>query len=369
MANNAKLPDLKTLLQAGINPRTGLPLKVNPSPSGAMAVNLQAAIRDQLKILDMQNAVNRYKWIDLPKGLNGQLLERILYYKGQGAFFYLEANETFYFLPYALSGTVDVYGRFLGVTPLIFAGSNTVEEKQGKDKVMPFINGMIKKPVYDIPEEEDIDEDMLLDGCVLLCDYSQQLSETVIPRAIVNNPLLEHMGEIFPLARTSLIANCGVRGIRVQDEDQASSVYRAADEMVKGALTGKWVIPITGATEFQDLTNGTPLKSEEYLLYLQALDSYRLSLYGLESGGLFQKKAHMLESEQQVNASHTKLAYDDGLERRQRFCDIVNSIWGLSIWCEESEAVVEMAQTMADLDDDTANNEDTEEETTTMEEE
>ena len=27
MANNAKLPDLETLIQAGINPKTGLPMK------------------------------------------------------------------------------------------------------------------------------------------------------------------------------------------------------------------------------------------------------------------------------------------------------------------------------------------------------
>ena len=41
-----------------------------------------------------------------------------------------------------------------------------------------------------------------------------------------------------------------------------------------------------------------------------------------------------------MNAGHAKLAYQDGLTLRQNFCDIVNSIWGLGIWCEPSEAVM-----------------------------
>jgi hypothetical protein len=71
-----------------------------------------------------------------------------------------------------------------------------------------------------------------------------------------------------------------------------------------------------------------------------------LSLYGLSNGGLFQKKSHMLESEQQMNEGNVGLVYQDGLTIRQKFCDIVNSIWGLGIWCEASEVVVGIDQNM-----------------------
>lgn len=41
-----------------------------------------------LRIVDEQDAVNRYKWSGLPSGLNGQFIERMLYYKYQLCFFY-----------------------------------------------------------------------------------------------------------------------------------------------------------------------------------------------------------------------------------------------------------------------------------------
>lgn len=38
-----------------------------------------------------------------------------------------------------------------------------------------------------------------------------------------------------------------------------------------------------------------------------------------------------------MNQGTTGLVLQDGLSIRQRFCDIVNSIWGLGISCELSE--------------------------------
>lgn len=329
MAANMQDEVLKAL--AGINPKTGLPSKVDNKSL------LKENIRKQLRIQDEQVAVNRYQWYNLPSGLDGQLLERILYYKGQGAFFFMPSNGQFYFLPYALSGSVDVYGRFMGITPLQFAGGTTTDAS-GKEK--PWINGLVKAPIYDIPFE--IKEEDITDGCVLLTDYSKQLGETIIPRQIINEPLLDTMAEAIPMARTSLVSNSGVRGIRVQGSDDALNVLNASKTVEKAALNGTPYVPIQASTEFQELSGGNVLRSEEYLLYLQALDNYRLSLYGLATGGLFQKKSHMLEAEQDMNAGHAKLAYEDGLTIRQKFCDIVNSIYGLGIWCEPSESVIAM---------------------------
>lgn len=49
------IPDLQTLWQAGINPRTGLPVKF-----GNGKFTLKEDIRKQLRIIDEQDAVNRY---------------------------------------------------------------------------------------------------------------------------------------------------------------------------------------------------------------------------------------------------------------------------------------------------------------------
>lgn len=325
------IANVEPIIQAGIDPKTGLPIKM-----GSTGCALKENIRRQLRVLDGQDAQNRYTWYNLPSGLTGQLIERVLYYRGQGAFFYMSANDTYYFLPYALNGNIDVYGRFLGITPLPFRGT-TADNKNGKEE--PFIVGLVKTPVYDLISVIDDQTDPEY-TCVLLTDYAKQMSETIIPRQQLQEPLLDIMSEVFPMARTSLLANSGIKGMRVNDEDSANQVEAASKSVERAALTGNPWIPITGQIEFQDLTNGTPLKSEEYLLMMQALDNYRLSLYGLKNGGLFQKKSHMLESEQSMNDGNVGLVYNDGLTIRQNFCDLVNAVFGLSIWCEPSETVI-----------------------------
>lgn len=338
MANNARLPDINTLIQAGIDPKTGLPIRVDEEKC-----TLKNDIRRVLRVLDEQNAINRYTWFNLPNGLDGQLIERILYYKGQGMFFYMETDNTFYFLPYALDGSIDVYGRFKAVTPLPFNGT-------AQDKKDAWITGLTKIPVYEVKE---VDLDTFLDGCVLLSDYSKQISQTNIARQILQEPILDAMAEAFPLARTSLIANSGIKGMRVNDEDQQSTVKAASRSITRAALNGDIWIPIVGNIEFQELTDGSALKSEEFLLYMQALDNFRLSLYGLDNGGLFQKKSHMLEAEQEMNAGNVGLVYQDGLALRQKFCNLVNSIWGLGIWVEPSETVLNLDYDQdGDIDDD-----------------
>lgn len=325
--NNAAMYNPETLIQVGINPDSGLPYRMS-----GLSCGLQSEIKKQLSVLDRQNAVRRYVWYNLPNGLTSELMERILYYRGQGIFFYMEELESFYFLPYTLNGTIDVYGRYKSVSPLTFNGASS-------DKPSEFIPGYIKQCIYDISKTDNIDA--FLNGCVILRDYSNAESQVVTPRAAIMDSLLDAMSEAFPMARTNLLANSGIRGIQVSNQDQAGQVALASNSITNAALNGSPWIPITGDLQMQDLTSGgSATKSEEFLLYMQALDNYRLSLYGLKNGGLFQKKAHMLEAEQETNAGSTLFAYQDGLTLRQEFCDMVNAIWGLGISCEPSESVI-----------------------------
>ena len=94
----------------------------------------------------------------------------------------------------------------------------------------------------------------------------------------------------------------------------------------------------------QELTDGATLKAEEFMLALQSLDNFRLSTYGIDNGGLFQKKAHELQSEADINGGPVGLVLQDGLSIRQNFCNIVNSIWGIGIWCEPAENIMGMDQ-------------------------
>lgn len=341
--NNSRLPDLSTFIQAGINPKTGLPLRM-----GECGEELKANIKKLLRIMDEQDAINRFVWYNLPIGLNSQLIERILYYKGQGALFFESATERFYFLPYALDGSIDVYGRFMGVRPLPFHGSLNVQEDDKKkvDAKYQWLNIKKLKPQYDILLDEERTADVFENSCVLLSDYSKQISQTNISRQILQDPLLDVMADCIPFMRTALLNSTGVQGMRVDGQEAASNVYAASKSINDAALAGEKYVPIVGPVEFQDLTDGNVGKSEEFLLAMQSLDNFRLSLYGLENGGLFQKKSHMLEAEQSMNNGNTGIILQDSLALRQRFCDIVNSIWGLNIWVEASETIMNIDRNM-----------------------
>ena len=333
--NNAKIIDVNTLIAAGINPKTGLPVKM-----GANENPKKADIKAALRIMDEQNAINRYTWYNVPKGLDGQLIERILYYRGQGAFFYMPVNETFYFLPYALSGTIDVYGRYTDITPLPFNGG----KMDGTDKPKAWIEGLTRHCTY--YPTDDFSELSMETECVLLSDYSKQLSQTVLPRERLQEPLLDLMANMPCYMNTALINGTGIQGVVVGAQDEQSNVQVASKQVQDAALNGEKYIAMVGSPTIIDLGTNTGATAEDYMRAMQSLDNLRLSLYGLDNGGMFQKNSHMLESEQAANGGQCDLIYQDGLTLRQWFCTIVNSIWPIGLWCEASEAATQADKNM-----------------------
>ena len=314
---NPKIPDLKTLIQAGFDPKTGLPNKIGTKPC------LKENVKKALRLIDEQDAVNRYTWYNLPCNITSQELERMLYYKGQLAFFYMEDLDEFYFMPYALDGTIDFYGRFNTIHPVPMTSGT--DDKAGKAQA-ELLSQIKLKCVYGIKLPEDLTDDDLTKSAVLLHDYSKQLSQTIIPRQIINDGIIDIEAECIPFMRTALIEETGVMGVRVQDADQAAAVQDGANSLVNAAMNGDMYVPIVGQMEFQELTKGGTGKAEDYMLAMQSLDNFRLSLYGIDNGGLFEKKAHELQSEADINGGPVGLVLQDGLSIRQNFCNIIRSI-------------------------------------------
>lgn len=319
--NNAAIYDLQSLIQAGINPKTGLPTRMGDFSGGAY----KESIKKNLRIIDEQDAVNRYKWYNLPCSITSQELERLLYYKGQLAFFYMPDADEFYFMPYALDGSIDFYGRFNRIHPIPFAEGTTNEEKQQLAKQRAYLSTLKLDCKYDVNLDK-ITPEMLTKSCVLLHDYTKQLSQTIIPRQQLQEGIIDIMSDCVPFMRTALLNSTGVMGMRVQSEDEQSNVTAASALINRAALNGEKYVALIGNIDFQELTGSDVAKSEEFLLAMQALDNFRLSTYGIENGGLFEKKAHTLESEQAMNTGNTGIVYNDGLSIRQHFCDVVNSI-------------------------------------------
>lgn len=331
---SAKLPDYTTYWQAGINPKTGLPLKFSNKAC------LKEDIKKQLRIKDEQTAINRYKWENLPATITSEYLERMLYYKGQLCFFYDKDLDEFYFMPYALDGTIDFYGRFNTIHPIPMTSGT---DDKGNKAQAQYLAEKKLKCIYDESQIKENDPNKLT---ILLKDYSEQLSQTIIPRVSLQDSLLDVMSDCIPFMRTALLLSTGIEGIRVNDADQQDDITAANRSMENAALVGDPYVPIVGNVEFQELNNGSVGKAEDFMLAMQSLENFRLSTYGI-AAGVYEKKAHTLESEQDMNKSPAELISNDGLALRQKFCDLAKAIWGLDIRVsavkvEDPEAIEEM---------------------------
>lgn len=331
--NGPKMVDVGLFIQAGINPKTGLPLKLDDYQ------DLKKTIKRLLRIVDEQDACNRYKWFNIPFALSSEEIERILYYRGQVCAFYMKETGKFLLLPYALEGTLDLYARFNIVRPIPFtAGTDTSQPKTQAEQLLA---AKRLKCQYEPLLLSEVDLKTFEDSCVLLHDYTKQVAQTIVPRWEVNDAILDLMADIIAFLRTSMLLGSGIKGIRVETAEQSEDVYSAARQMIDQARKGQPWLPLPGATDFQELADATLQKTEDYLLALQALDNIRLQSYGLPNGGIFEKKAHILESEQAMNQQAIDRVYQDGLAVRQQFCNIFNSIYGTSMWCVPSESVLD----------------------------
>lgn len=314
--SNPFLPNIEPLVQLGIDPTSAFNTRAKNCPSS----HLKADMINLLSVVDRQDAINRFKWENLPNGLTSELIERMLYYRGQVAFFRMRADGNFYVLPYTLAGNIDCYGRWEAITPLAFTGTNTSVE--GK----PWISGLIKTPVYNLEDDYDLD-----DAAILIRDYTPGIAQTVTPRATLNHPLLDVEADCIPFLRTALLNSTGVQGIRVTDEDTSANVLAASRAIDGAALNGQKYVPIVGSLEFQDLTTGTTSQASEFLMTMQALDNLRLQMLGIKNGGIFTKKEHVLQEEQDLNGGSDEITMNDALEQRQTACDQINNIFGLDV--------------------------------------
>ena len=304
-----------------------------PVKLGGHKCTIKEDIKKYLRLIDEQDAVNRYVWYNLPANITSQELERMLYYKGQLCFFYDKDLEEFYFMPYALDGTIDFYGRYNTIHPVPMTSGS---DDKGNKAQAQYLAEKKLKCIYGLNLDGKAD---VFNSTVLLHDYTKQAAQTIQPRAAVNDPLLDVMAECVPFMRTSMISSTGIKGVRVQDADQQQNVIDGSRSLEHAAMTGNPWVPIIGNIEFQELTDGPTGTIEDYMLAMQSLDNLRLSGYGIDNGGLFKKKAHELQTEADLNGGPVGLVLQDGASIRQNFCNIVNSIWGIGMWCEPAENV------------------------------
>lgn len=322
MGKTPTIPDKESIKALGLDEKS-LMDRVIFSPQ-------KEAFAEQLRIIDQQQFLTRYKWYNLPYGLNENLMERILYDRGQAMFFYIEALDKFFFLPYTFSGNLDIYGRYTVCVPLPWRGTDEAERPRD------IISLETRKPVYDF-QIEDMDWGDFTGKCVICYDRSLGAGQTITPRKTLNKAIIDYEADMLPYMHTSLMNSTGVSGMRVGSPDEMAQIRMASLSVQNAALNGiKW-LGLTGRVDFQDIGLKGASQAQEYLLAMQSMDNFRQMGMGLGDGTLFQTRAHMLQTQADMAIGRVDGIYQDGLNRRQEFCNLVNSVFGLGIWCDVSE--------------------------------
>lgn len=343
---NPRLPDIQTLLSMGFNPAQVDKLAKYMGNTSTNYIDRVDAYKKLFRAIDREQFVNRFQWHNLPNDLNGELIERILYYKYTGIFFYVPELKSFKFLPYVGIG-LDEYGRYTSCQPLPFNGK--AEKNTDTKEPQVYIPGLVFTPVYDLMKTgkreetlytgETININPMIDSCVILNSRCKGLTQREIPDQQMMDVVLQDMAEVMPLSRTNMFANAGTRGMRVNNPDEYSNVLAANASLERAALNGERFVPVTGQQEFQEFGDKGNADGEDFALRLQFLDNLRLQYYGLKNNGIFEKNQYINNQMAGNIQANVGQIYDDALKARQDFCDMVNAIWGLGIWCSASETV------------------------------
>ena len=341
MANNQRRGPYMTL------PEVPAALGMVKGPGPLPNENIKIILRTN----DEQIHCNRFKWYNLPRGIDAQLIERIIYYRGQIAMAVLP-DGTFAVLPFCLNGGIDIYGRFTGVSLLPWNGTAEIKKYDDAKKSNDQLTRIISAKKYDVLYQPiDLDElkadpDKMRNTAVILSDYTRQIPQIIVPKYKLTEPIIEYESKLIPYLNTALSNATGIGGVRVEDQSEQSIVEEASQSLEFAALTGRKWIPVIGQMQIQELTSGQVAKAEEFLMSMQSLDNYRLGIHGVENGGLFEKKAHLLQAEAAMNMGTSGFAIKDALYNRQQFCTIINSLWGLSVWVEPDEITTGVDQDM-----------------------
>lgn len=337
-----RIPNIGWMEGAGIDYKTGFPIKAMVGDSGYLKKGIKAQLRD----LDKKDAVNAGKWYNIPCDLSSQDVERMLYYRYKLCLFYNKPLDKFFILPFTLNPKdgigIDEYGRYTYIKPIAYVGgAEANDEKRKKTPIEEYLSKLSLKVRYSPVDISNMAPEELVDlvenSAVILQDYTPNLSfNDSMPKSVMMEPLLDVMSECIPYARTNLLTASGVKGLRVGNADSAA-VVKANEVLKTSAMVGDAFVPIESTMEFQELSDNNTGKVQDFFLALQSLENYRLSLHGMDNGGLFEKKSQVLQSEADINGGPIGLVMQDKITIRQNFCNIVNSIWPIGLWWEPSE--------------------------------
>ena len=283
--------------------------------------------------------LERYMWINLPPGITQDLIERVLYYRGKGIMYFNDEVEKFQFLPFALNGDIDEYGRYLKCNTLPFTGVTEENDKKKKQRLV-YENLEI---VYDLPYNKEMLETIRKRKSIgiILNDSSLGISQQPIIRSNYNMPIIRMIATLLQIINTAMFGNADHNTIKVETENEVQEIYREIDAINQDILKGRRFTPIVGGFSIETLKTSNTANLEGLFGALNSLTNLLKSVNGIANAGVFDKKAHLLQEEQKLNGSNSDDVYYNGLRNRQEFCLLLQAYYGFPTWCSSKRAMSE----------------------------
>jgi hypothetical protein len=311
-------------------------LKFNLNYDNVFAIN-----RNQ----NFVETIERYMWTNIPFGLTQDLIERLLYFRGKGIMYFNDKVDKFQFLPFALNGVIDEYGRFTRCNTLPFTGVDTDNDdtRKGKNSTKSVQNLVYEELpiVYDLPydiEHINIIRNKKPVG-IILNDSTLVLSQQPVIRSNYVRPILHTMSLILQIINTAIFGVADHNVIQVETQDEMMSINQQINAINQDILSGKRFTPIVGKFPISPLKTTNSVDLEGLFNTFNSLNNFLKSITGVANSGVFDKKAHLLQSEQQLNGSNADDVYYNGLRQRQEFCLLFQAYYNYPIWCESKRGM------------------------------
>lgn len=335
---NAGIPLTKQMLKYGnAIDQYGNTITPNPLKSNLSYDSLLGIMRQQ----NMIETLERYMWVNLPFGLTQDLIERLLFFRGKGVFYLNDKIGKFQFLPFALNGYIDEYGRFLKCNTLPFTGVDE-KEKSNSKKQQPLIYENLEI-VYDLPYNEELLKKSRKRKTVgiILNDSSLGISQQPVIRSLYVQPILHLMAILMQIINTAMFGNADHNLIQVENEGERDSINAQISAINSDILHSKRFTPIVGKMPITPLKTSNTANLEGLFGTFNSLTNFLKSITGVANAGVFDKKAHLLQEEQKLNGSNSDDIYYNGLRLRQEFCLMIQAYYGYPIWCESKRGMSE----------------------------
>ena len=293
-------------------------------------------MREQNKI----ETIERYMWVNVPFGITADIIERLLFYRGKGVFYFNDKVGKFQFLPFALNGVIDEYGRYTKCNTLPFTGVDTDEKKKKKTQSLVYENLEL---VYDLPYDEETFKKINQQKTfgIVMNDSSLSVSQQPIIRYNYVKPVLHMMATLMQIINTAMFGNADHNLLQIENEGELDSVKTQIEAINQDILRGNRFTPIVGKLPITPLKTTNSADLEGLFNTFNSLNNFLKSITGVANAGVFDKKAHLLQDEQKLNGSNADDVYYNGLRLRQEFCLMVQAYYQYPIWCESKRGMSE----------------------------